>query len=117
MYPAVLSDGFYSAFVSYKHFAKSFAETLKFWFESIHFYGTPKKEKQEDIHVEQVNRPLPSCSTEIEEGCIGNSSTQIYDFHDIADSKGKTTFPTYLEPPIIAIGTHKDQCMVLYILT
>ncbi|VDI65598.1 Hypothetical predicted protein [Mytilus galloprovincialis] len=84
-------------------------ETLKFWFDSIHFYGTPKQEKQEDI--EQVNRPLPSSSTGIKKGCIGNSSTQIYDFHDIADSKGKPAFPTYLEPPIIAIGTHKDQCM------
>ncbi|XP_071149198.1 uncharacterized protein [Mytilus edulis] len=84
-------------------------ETLKFWFDSIHFYGTSDKEKHEDI--EQVNRPAPSSSTEIENTYIDNASTQIYNRHDIADSKGKPTFPTYLEPPIIAIGTHKDQCL------
>lgn len=95
----------------YKHFEKCIVETLKFWFDSIHFYGTSDKGKHEDI--DQVNRPPTSSSTDIEKAYINNASTQIYNRHDIADSKGKTM---YLEPPIIAIGSHKDQCLVLYIL-
>ncbi|VDI82033.1 Hypothetical predicted protein [Mytilus galloprovincialis] len=79
-------------------------ETLKFWFDSIHFYGSMHSNKNEDS--EHVNRN----NTDNENVFTGNASTQTNNHHDVPNNKGVTTCDNDLNPPIIAIGTHKDKC-------
>lgn len=104
-----------SAFAHFNrsHFANFIAETLKFWFDSIHFYGSSDNDKHEDI--KHINRPELSSGIEMENAYTRNASTLLYDRHNTPGSEGHSTFQKYLEPPIVAIGTHKDQCMVIFI--
>lgn len=90
-------------------------ETLKFWFDSVHFYGSTYNYKNEDS--EQVIRPTLRSITENGNALTADTLTQIIDHHDVPGNEGKNTFQNDLNPPIIAIGTHKDQCKVWYIFS
>ncbi|OPL21049.1 hypothetical protein AM593_08187, partial [Mytilus galloprovincialis] len=79
-------------------------ETLKFWFDSIHFYGSMHSNTNEDS--EKVNRS----NTDNENIYTGNALMHTNDHQHVPNNKGITTCDNDLNPPIIAIGTHKDQC-------
>lgn len=62
---------------------------------------------------EKVNRS----NTDNENIYTGNALMHTNDHQHVPNNKGITTCDNDLNPPIIAIGTHKDQCKVYYILT